>query len=293
LEFSDVPCDEVDNQLFRASTTVLLGNGRKAKFWESAWLDGMAPRDVALRLYKLAWRKKLTVAEDLQNSNWTRGLWRMSTADEIAEFIQLWLMIQEVRLNQLEDQIAWRLTTDGSYSSKSSYEIQFLGSFCTINCTAIWKARTEGKQHLFTWLWLQRKILTADKLLLRNWPSSPTCPMCNQELESAAHISLNCVFAQQVWLLVSWWTLGRVMTPPAGADLQLWWNSTMHATPKELKRGLAAALIYTAWNLWKERNKRVFDHISSTPQRVFSLIKEDFKLRVLACGDLTLPHRGF
>jgi hypothetical protein len=67
----------------------------------------------------------------------------------------------------------------------------------------------------------------------------------------------------------------------------------MHATPKELKRGLAAALIYTVWNLWKEQNKIVFDHISSTPQRVFALIKEDFKVRVLAYGGLTLPHRGF
>jgi hypothetical protein len=156
---SDAPCDEVDNQLSRSSTTVLLGNGRKVKFWESAWLDGMAPRNVAPRLYKLAWRKKLTVAEDLQNSNWMRGLWRMSTADEIAEFILLWPMIQEVRLNKLEDQIVWRWTTDRSYTSKSAYEIQFLGSYCTISCTAISKARTEGKHHFFAWLWLQARFL--------------------------------------------------------------------------------------------------------------------------------------
>lgn len=72
-----LPCDVVDRQLFRMSTRVTLGNGNKAKFWQSSWIDGMAPMDIAPRLYRLAWRKNRTVQEELQNDNWTRGLWRM------------------------------------------------------------------------------------------------------------------------------------------------------------------------------------------------------------------------
>jgi hypothetical protein len=83
------PCDEIDKQLFRVSTIVTLGDGRQAKFWESSWLDGRAPRDLASNLYRLAWRKNNTVAVDLQNQNWTRGLWRMGTAEEMAEFVML------------------------------------------------------------------------------------------------------------------------------------------------------------------------------------------------------------
>jgi hypothetical protein len=75
--------------LFRVSTIVQIGNGHKAKFWDSPWIDGCAPRDLAPRLFMLAWRKNQTVAMDLQNDNWTRGLWKMTSAEEMAELIKL------------------------------------------------------------------------------------------------------------------------------------------------------------------------------------------------------------
>ncbi|RLM54342.1 putative non-LTR retroelement reverse transcriptase [Panicum miliaceum] len=43
------PVNEVDRQLFRTSTTVVLGNGLEAEFWNS-WLQGKAPRDIAPNL---------------------------------------------------------------------------------------------------------------------------------------------------------------------------------------------------------------------------------------------------
>jgi hypothetical protein len=70
---TEVPCNDVDKQLFRASTTVVVGDGRRASFWESSWLGGRAPRDLAPDQYRLAWRKNRTVKEDLINNNWTRG----------------------------------------------------------------------------------------------------------------------------------------------------------------------------------------------------------------------------
>lgn len=42
----EVPCDEVDRRLFVAATTITMGNGNKAKFWSSMWLDGIAPEDL-------------------------------------------------------------------------------------------------------------------------------------------------------------------------------------------------------------------------------------------------------
>jgi hypothetical protein len=93
---TEIPCTEVDKQLFRASTIVTVGNGKRASFWDTPWLGGHAPRDLAPALFKLAWRKNQSVRDNLLNNNWTRGLWRMSTTDEMAELVSLWALISEV-----------------------------------------------------------------------------------------------------------------------------------------------------------------------------------------------------
>jgi hypothetical protein len=100
---TEVPCTEIDRQLFRASTSVTVGNGLRASFWDSPWLDGMAPRDIAPHLHKLAWRKRNTVAEDLHNMNWTRGLWRLSTEEEFGEFFWLSDRLQGFQLTDEPD----------------------------------------------------------------------------------------------------------------------------------------------------------------------------------------------
>ena len=85
---TEPPVDDIDRQLFRTSTVVTLGNGEKASFWQSSWLFGQAPRDRFPELFKWAWRKNKSVKEELQNQNWTRGLWRMQTVEEMASFVE-------------------------------------------------------------------------------------------------------------------------------------------------------------------------------------------------------------
>jgi hypothetical protein len=84
---SKPPFDDTDLCLFGACTNVIVGNGRTTRFWQCAWVNGQAPRDLAPSLYKLAWRKHNSVEEDLRNMNWTRGLWRMQSVEQMAEFV--------------------------------------------------------------------------------------------------------------------------------------------------------------------------------------------------------------
>jgi len=164
-------------------------------------------------LYKLAWRKNKTVSEELVNLNWTRGLWKMRTVEEMASFIRVWDLVQIVQLTAEPDQITWRWTTNGLYTAKSVYNIQFVGSYSDFNGTSIWKAGSEGKHKFFAWLLVQCKLLTADKLMARNWPCNPICVLCNQTQETAMHLILHCPFARQVWEKVEDWTRGPVHPP--------------------------------------------------------------------------------
>ncbi|CAO2206826.1 unnamed protein product [Urochloa humidicola] len=281
---TDVPCNEIDRQLFRACTCVTVGNGARARFWESSWMDGRAPRDLAPNLYKLAWRKNMTVREDLENDKWTRGMWRMTTVTEMAELVTLWTFVDEVQLSDMEDEIRWTRTTDGVYTAKSAYNAQLADSYCTFDAKSIWSAKTEGKHRFFAWLLIQRKLLTADNLMKRNWPCSPVCALCDQTLEDADHLCLHCVYAQEVWMLVAHWTDGLVQIPYLTVGMECWWNYSLTGLPKNIKRDKASIMIYTTWNLWKERNRRIFQGCSASPQRILALIKEEMQIRSIACA---------
>jgi hypothetical protein len=93
----------------------------------------------------------------------------------------LWDLAQQVVLTERDDEISWRWSADGAYSSKSAYLAQFTGSYATFQGSDIWKAHAEGKHKFFTWLLVQSKILTTDKLIKRSWPCDPVCKLCNQE----------------------------------------------------------------------------------------------------------------
>jgi hypothetical protein len=117
--------------------------------------------------------------------------------------VNLWGLLQDVQLGDRPDSIRWKWTLNGLYSSKSAYTVQFRKSFCMFDSRSLWRAQTEGKHRLFGWLLIRSKILTADKFLARNWLCDPLWSMCDQHQESAAHLCLHCVFAQEVWTFAS------------------------------------------------------------------------------------------
>ncbi|WVZ96648.1 LOW QUALITY PROTEIN: hypothetical protein U9M48_042260, partial [Paspalum notatum var. saurae] len=160
----DAPCDRTDRLLFSASTSVSIGDGKKAKFWHDSWLDGMAPRNLAPHLFDLVARKNKTPLSSMEMAGSTRN------AIEIMEFVSLWAMIQDVHLQpKTLDSIVWKWTPDGVFSIKSAYRAQFLGSYRHLNADFIWKAQAEPKRKLFSWILLQNKILIADNLAARDW----------------------------------------------------------------------------------------------------------------------------
>jgi hypothetical protein len=107
----------------------------------------------------------------------------------------------------------------------------------------------------------------------------------DQERKTGAHLCLHCSFAKQAWLLVSNWTSRTIQVP---ADLEEGiedgWKRSLKFLPQVEKRSVVSIQMYTAWNLWKERNRRIFEQKLLQPLQVFQLIKEEVNLRRVACG---------
>jgi hypothetical protein len=98
-----VTMSKTEEELFRACTTITVGNGEGTRFWHDCWLHGQSPKEIALALYRLAWLKNLTVAYACTAGRWMNGFQRVATSSEINQFAMLWTLIRQINLTQQED----------------------------------------------------------------------------------------------------------------------------------------------------------------------------------------------
>jgi hypothetical protein len=242
----ELPCDSRDRELFAASTTVTIGNGETALFWTSSWANGQAPKIFAPTLFRKAKRKKITVQKALQDNRWMSHITPIETTIEIQEYVMLWEAVQQIQLDtSSEDTIIWRWTSDGEYTTKSAYRIQFEGSFCKLRILPIWRAKAEPKCRFFAWTLFHKKILTANNLMKRNWPNDPICKLCGDEPETPTHLCKDCTFSRQVWMnLKSWFGLSTLDTVATNGSIHNYWKRCRAKIDKPNKRSFDGLIIY-------------------------------------------------
>ncbi|KAF8701016.1 hypothetical protein HU200_033908 [Digitaria exilis] len=265
-------------QLFRACTLISLGNGQRASFWHDRWLNGQSPSQIAPDLYSLAWRKHQCVATAMTNGIWKRGLRRMSTTDEINQYVELWGMLQQVQLNDQPDNIIWRFSANGTYSSSSAYQAQFTANFSDFDWDRLWKTRAENKCKFFGWLLLQNKLWTNDRIINTGGQANAQRPLCCSASETALHMLASCPYAQQVWSAFASTGIAPQQLPPNNyRRFKQWWTSMIGPAGNRSSQEREQTVVYIAWNIWKERCRRVFDHKSLTISQLILLIRQDIQ----------------
>jgi hypothetical protein len=50
----------------------------------------------------------------------------------------------------------------------------------------------------------------------------------------------------------------QALTPGLHATLNDWWEAMLVGVDKRVKRSQSGRLLYVIWNVWKERNRRIF-----------------------------------
>ena len=90
----------------------------------------------------------------------------------------------------------------------------------------------------------------------------------------------NCPYSKQVWQQVEDWSGEQGLKQNQHSSrIKNWWTHlntaqghTAGANPKR-----AQIVVYTAWNLWKERCRRVFDNKAMDVQHLLDSIKDDIQ----------------
>jgi hypothetical protein len=270
--------------LFYTATCITVGNGKKTPFWHAPWLEGKRPIDIAPLIFASSKRKIWKVAQALHDSAWVQKIVfnHDFSLDHLSQFVELWNLIQNFNLvDNIEDDISWRLTDDGQYNTKSAYEVQFIGSTLSTLHKSVWKNWAPPKIKFFIWLVYQNRIWTADRLAKRGWPNCGMCPLCKCCIESADHLFVHCRFTLRLWNKAKEWLGLHMLSTNNWADLSFpeWWNMS---TSGNGRRGLATFFMLVIWEVWNERNDRVFKNKQAPLQIIFDRVKKEARLWVLA-----------
>jgi hypothetical protein len=164
----------------------------------------------------------------------------------------------------------------------SAYTFQFFGLIESPMNKLIWKAWAPPKVKNHVWLALRNRLSMADRLHKRGWYNCGLCPLCRQTKETNNHLFVYCRFTVRVWELLKDW-LGLHGIHPrkwSGMCIQDWWYYLVEGANPH-RKGLASLVMLTVWEIWKERNARVFRHKLSPSFVIYDNIKCEARFWVL------------
>ena len=120
-----------------------------------------------------------------------------------------------------------------------------------------WLASLRPKFSTFLWLVVNINILTWEFLLCRGFMGLSRCIICLEEKETQDHLLGSCKFTAQLWDTGS--TLFNKMdlrNHKISKTIDLWSNNP-YINPI-LNRAWETFMGFLMWNVWKERNRRIF-----------------------------------
>ena len=147
--------------------------------------------------------------------------------------------------------------------------------------TLIWKpSPPPPKCKIFAWLVLQNRVWTADRLDRRVWQNYGLCKLCNQVQETAGHLLFKYRFTTHIWTSLKNW-LGLHDVTPEGwhvhNTIEDWCSQVIHKR-WPYRKAPASIVMLISWEVWKERNARVFQNKSSTSRMLVSRIKKEMTM---------------
>jgi hypothetical protein len=166
----------------------------------------------------------------------------------------------------------------GTILPSRPYEQQFIARIPMPRLFRVWKTKGESKVKFFIWTLIQNRLWTADRLQRRGWEHQASCCACDQVLESASHLILGCPFAKEVWHLMANQFKDAAAAALQATSINIWWDKTFKLKRKGTPVDECTVAIYVAWNLWNERNRRIFKQERRTAAGVCSLIREELGL---------------
>jgi len=256
--------------LYRVITTVRVHNGRSTSFWDDSWLGDEPLSEIHPALHSHATKPHATVAEVLQLGI-DQFLQSRRTIAATADYTALAPLLATVLPGSGEDERVCKFQKpDGSLNTSSLYKA--LMAAHTPSCefaSFVWKNRAPPRVQFFVWLLMQRRIQSRSNLLKKSIITDDTCELCKDHPETVDHIVFHCPVAAAFWRQV-----GFELNAHATVETL---QSLTASSPAPNPHG-SVFLFLCCWNIWKHRNRVVFDGAEPCLQRLLRNCNEDARL---------------
>ncbi|XP_020258446.1 uncharacterized protein LOC109834839 [Asparagus officinalis] len=134
----------------------------------------------------------------------------------------------------------------------------------------VWESSNYPRHSFISWLAIQNRLLTQDRLIRRGIININCCRFCSGS-ESRDHLFFECCYSSDVWVKVMNWLQFRWRSCKWDQVLN-WFCSKLRGRgfKQKLKK---LALTSTIYSIWNERNTRVFRHELKSADQLFKEIK--------------------
>ncbi|XP_074321082.1 uncharacterized protein LOC141657675 [Silene latifolia] len=131
----------------------------------------------------------------------------------------------------------------------------------------VWHSDGIPKHQFLSWLYVQNRLLTKDRLSRMFQCSDLLCSLCLDADEDHAHLFFSCSYSKKILLLIQEWN-GLVIPE---SNVLSWWQA------QNQNRGKFISLVVQAlvYHVWWARNNCHFNHMVWHPEVVSKRVQSD------------------
>ncbi|XP_071909589.1 uncharacterized protein [Coffea arabica] len=245
-----------------------IGDGSTVEIWKDKWITGNPNGKPAST--KPANCKIQKVSDLILEGKWDKLKLQLVFNQEEAK------LIANIPLSifRRKDRMFWKDSKSGSYTVKSGYarakqERQSEGrreeageetSWEIRKHTIwknLWKLNVKAKLKHFMWKVLQNCLPVKEVIHKRTGKGDPICEGCGEATETVEHLFFHCPIAEMTWKMAPVKWEGAMLLRD---NIWRWWETVIQVEEENQGRDRVNITINLLWQLWKARNKRIFEH---------------------------------
>lgn len=255
-----------------------LQNGETARFWSDNWSPfGDLQTYLQASHSRLGIPRQATVASLSCDGNW-----RLPPARSEAQ-LQLHSYLTTIELTTDQDYYEWEIDGQVYSSFKTGTIYDYLTEYKPDVPwhSVVWFSRALLRHSFYTWLVIQNRNPTRDRLLQWGLQGDDRCLLCNAAQESRDHLYFGCNYSFDLWGKVA----RRLQIPPHRD-----WLDTLNqlmSLSAPLPQRLLSLLAWqsTMYWLWGERNARLHSQVFRSTDQVFKLLDRQLRNKLTSFRD--------